>query len=126
MSKVPRSPYGNMTKDDILMTQQQTNKVLSGQVSFGKTAVNSTYQSPDQANIQTWKATGVTPGTPNVEFTVSHNFQWAPWFFQFITNNGGVIYQSRATLGTAATNSTQGVIFLKCTTASAAFTLMLF
>ena len=125
MPKLPRSPYDRISPDDLLMTLQQMAKSLDSGISFGKTANNSNYQSPDHSDLNVWKANGTAPVTPNTEFSVSHNLTWVPWMFLYFTNTAGVIYKS-TTAWTAATKSTEGNIYLKCSTASAVYTMVIF
>jgi hypothetical protein len=89
-------------------------RVLAGNVDFGDTMTNK----EQGRNMKCSKNTGTTPAA-NTEFIVTHGLGRIPITFFGHTNNGGVIYQSRATLGT----STQ--VFLKCTTATAAYSLVL-
>ena len=90
-------------------------RVLAGQVSFGATMLNKEFD----RNIQCSKASGATPVGANTEFAVSHNLNRVPITLGgWDTNNGGVLYRS-------TTPWTKTQVFLKCTTASAAYNLVL-
>lgn len=102
------------TPEAIQRHLEQTNKVLSN-ISFGDTMGNT----DRSQNMECWKATGTTPAGANTEFAVSHGLRRIPLTLAGQdTNNGGVIYRS-----TAAWTATQ--VFLKCTTASAGYNLIL-
>lgn len=89
--------------------------VLAGRISHGTSMKNGT---PDQ-NLQEWKVQGTTPGTANTNFTVNHSLGYIPnTIVGQDTNNGGVIYRSPNTAWTKTT------VTLRCTTASAAYNLI--
>jgi len=89
-------------------------RVLDGNVSFGDTNSNL----DRSRNIENFKASGVTPGVVNTEFAVSHGLGRVPVTFFGHTDNGGVLYKS-----TTAWTKTQ--IFLKCTTVSANYQVVI-
>lgn len=90
-------------------------KVLLGNVNYGSTMSNADKDS----NMQCWKAKGTTPGAPNTDFTIQHSLQRVPLTINAQdTNNGGVIYRSPATPWTKTTAT------FRCTTASAAYNLI--
>jgi hypothetical protein len=90
-------------------------RVLDGNVSFGSTMTNK----DQEQNIECWKASGTTPATANTEFSVTHGLGRIPLTLAgWDTNNGGVIYRS-------TTAWTKTAVFLKCTTASAAYNIVL-
>lgn len=100
---------------------EQTVKVLSN-ISFGTTPSNA---DADQ-NMQTWKATGTTPGVANTAFTVSHNLRHVPFGFTVLrTDKAAHLYDS-GVAWTAATTTTLGTISLKCDVATVAFTIAIF
>lgn len=127
MPKLPRSPYGPFNDSTSMTWQQQSSKSLNGQISFGKTKNNDSYGAPDHANLQIWKAFGVTPGAPNTEFFVLHNLTWVPWHYDYFLDVAGQLYQgpTTGTAWTAATATTQGKVFLKCTVASANYVIII-
>jgi hypothetical protein len=101
--------------DNLAFWLQNHATVLSGRVSFGSSMSNA---DPDR-NIHCFKATGTTPATANTEFAITHNFGQIPnTLVGWDTNNGGVLYRS-------TTPWTKTQVFLKCTTASAAFNVIL-
>ena len=89
-------------------------RVLAGNVSFGSTTGNS---DPEQ-NMECSKASGTTPGVANTEFAVTHVLGRIPVTFFGHTDNGGVLYKSLVT----PWSKTQ--IFLKCTTATAGYSVV--
>lgn len=127
MPKLDRSYYGVATKDQSLAWLQHNSKTLNGLISFGKTSANSSQTSPDQANVQMWKATGTTPAGANTEFAITHNLMWVPWFYFYILSKDGNIYQraNTGTAWTAATSGALGSIFVKCSVASADYTVII-
>lgn len=95
-------------------------KVLNGNVSYGSTMSN---QDPSQ-NLHVWKADGTTPGSPNTEFAINYQLDHKPLtIVGQDTNNGGVIYRS-STPWTFNQQKQSGTIYLKCTTAAAAYNLI--
>lgn len=100
-----------MTPTGIYNAIRNHGRVLHQQVSFG--ALPGTNKEFDR-NIQCSKAAGTTPGVANTEFAVNHSLNRVPVTFFGHTDNGGVIYKS-------TTPWTKTQIFLKCTTASANF-----
>lgn len=90
-------------------------KVINGKVSYGSTMSNK----DEDKNLDVWKASGTTPGTANTNFTINHSLGRVPiTIVGQDTNNGGLIYR-----GTVAWTPTS--VSLKCTTASAAFNVVL-
>jgi hypothetical protein len=70
-------------------------------------------------NMQCWKAKGATPATANTDFTIQHSLGRVPLTINGQdTNNGGVLYRSPATPWTKTT------ITLRCTTATAAYNVI--
>lgn len=101
------------TLDDL--TQNHA-RVLGGQISFGATMKNS----EQDRNIFCSKASGTTPGAANTDFTVAHGLNRIPITLAgWDTNNGGVIYRSPATAWTKTAAT------FRCTTATAAYNLIL-
>lgn len=127
MPKLPRSAYGAIDKEQLLAWLQQMSKNLDSLISFGKTNQNSTFTAPDHSDLNIWKATGVTPGVANTEFAISHNLLWIPWHYHYFLDVAGQLYQAptTGTHWTAATNSTLGNIYLKCTVASANYVVII-
>lgn len=127
MANLDRSLYGNSSPSSILSYLQRVSRALNSQVTFGKTNANNTPTGPDAANISMWKATGTTPAGPNTEFAITHNLTWVPWFYFYFLDKAGSLYQGPATgtAWTAATSSALGSVFLKCSVASAAYTIII-
>jgi hypothetical protein len=72
---------------------------------------------PDM-NMQAWKATGTSPVAPNTDFTIAHSLGRIPLtIVGQDTNNGGLLYR-----GSVAWTKT--TITLRCTTASAAYNVI--
>jgi len=94
--------------------QLQTSKVLAGNVSFGSTLNNATQ---DQ-NIQGYKASGTTPGSANVEFSINHSLGRIPIGFIVINLNAAAIIYSSTTAWTANT------IYLKCNGTSVGYSII--
>ncbi len=98
-----------------LKRQAEVNaRVLAGNVSYGSTMGNT---DPEQ-NLEIWKASGVSPGAANTDFTINHSLNRIPLtIVGQDTNNGGVLYRGSV----AWTKST---ITLRCTTATAAYNVI--
>jgi hypothetical protein len=89
-------------------------RVLNRNISFGATMNNT----DRDINLDIWKASGTTPGSANVAFTINHSLGRVPiTIVGQDTNNGGVLYRG----GTW----TKTQVILKCTTATAAFNVVL-
>jgi len=91
-------------------------------VSFGSDMSNSAAD----RNMSVWKASGTTPGAANTDFTITHALTGPNGLSRIPvtivgqdTNNGGLIYRSPTTPWTKTT------VTLRCTTASAAYNLIL-
>jgi hypothetical protein len=90
-------------------------RVLSRNVSFGATMKNT----ESDINLDIWKASGVSPGAANTNFTINHSLNRIPiTIVGQDTDNGGVLYR-----GSVAWTKTQ--VTLKCSTASANFNVIL-
>lgn len=124
MPRVPRTIYDPSTAGlhKIIEDMQRT---LSTGISLGQDNNNNTSSPTSTANIRVWKANGTSPVVANTEFFVLHQLTWVPWTFFAHTDNGGVLYKS-GTPWTAATGTAAGKIYLKCTTISAAYQLVIF
>ena len=89
-------------------------KVLNRNTSFGATMNNT----DRDINLDIWKATGTSPGTANLAFTINHSLGRVPiTIVGQDTNNGGVLYRG----GTW----TKTQVILKCTSVSAVFNVVL-
>lgn len=99
---------------------EQQSKVLSN-ISFGTTPSNA---DADQ-NMQVWKATGVSPGAANTEFSVSHNLTHVPFGFMVVSVDKVATIIKSTTAWTAATSTSLGSIFLKTNAATVTFTLII-
>lgn len=103
------------TMDNLVDWLQRHGRVLDGNVSFGQTNVNKTNR---DRNIDSFMANGATPGVANTEFSVTHSLGRIPITFFGHTDNGGVLYKS-----TTAWSKT--AVFLKCTTVTANYQVVL-
>lgn len=104
--KVPRN---------IARWSERNARVLAGNVNYGTTMSNA----DKDKNMNCWKATGTTPGAANTDFTITHSLERVPLTINGQdTNNGGVLYRSPATPWTKTT------ITLRCTTATAAYNVI--
>jgi len=112
--KVQRSATVNLNLKTVHDWLINHSRALAGLIEFGPTMTNN----EQSRNIQCSKATGVTPGVANTEFSVNHTLGRIPITFFGHTNNGGVLYQS-------TTAWTKTKIFLKCTTATASFSVVI-
>jgi hypothetical protein len=112
--KPQRTTLSSLTLKALHDWNQNHSRILSGNVEFGDTMTN---KEPGR-NIKCSKATGATPGVANTEFAVTHILGKVPITFFHHTDNGGVIYKS-----TTPWTNTQ--IFLKCTTATANFSIVI-
>jgi hypothetical protein len=102
---------GSKQPDNLIRWNEINSKVLAGNVSYGATMENAT---ADQ-NLNIWKAQGTSPSTANTEFVIAHQLGRIPnTIVGQDTNNGGLLYRS-------STTWTSTMIYLKCTTASAAY-----
>ncbi len=89
-------------------------RVINGQIGFGSTMSNA----DKDINVNCWKATGTTPGGANTEFAITHSLGRIPnTIVGQDTNNGGLLYR-----GSTPWSKTQ--IFLKCTTATAVYNVI--
>lgn len=105
----PREPL-NLTRH-----AERLALVLNGNVNFGSTMSN---KDADQ-NMNAWKATGTSPGAANTDFTITHSLGRVPLtIVGQDTNNGGLLYR-----GSVAWTKT--TITLRCTTATAAYNVIL-
>jgi hypothetical protein len=113
--KPQRSALGNLTLKTIHDWTLNHSRVLAGNVSFGDTMTN---KEPGR-NIQCWKATGTTPGAANTDFTIQHGLGRIPITISAQdTNNGGLLYRSPVTAWTKT------AVTLRCTTATAAYNVV--
>lgn len=114
--KPQRSALGNLTPKTLHDWLINHSRVLAGNVSFG-TQMNNKEAG---VNINCWKATGTTPGAANNDFTIPHSLGRIPMTISAQdTNNGGLLYRSPAV---AWTNT---AVTLRCTTASAAYNVVI-
>jgi hypothetical protein len=118
--KSPRTAF-NAGNRDLQAFVEQTGLVLNGNVSFGGTTSNT----DQDKNMNGWKATGTSPSSANMLFTVSHNLPYVPIGFIVVRVNANAVIYDGGTSWTAATNSAQGTIYLKCSAASVAFTIII-
>lgn len=91
-------------------------RVLSGNVDFGDTMTNN----EQGRNIKCWKASGTTPAVANTDFTLQHTLGRKPITIAGQdTNNGGLLSRSPVTAWTKT------AVTLRCSTASAAYNVVL-
>lgn len=89
-------------------------RVLAGNINYGSTMSNA----DRDMNMNCWKAKGTTPAIANTDFTIQHSLGRIPLTINGQdTNNGGVLYR-----GSVAWTKT--AITLRCTTASAAYNVI--
>jgi hypothetical protein len=113
--KAQRIVLSNLTLKGLHDWMINHSRVLAGNVSFGDTMTN---KEPGR-NIQCWKASGTTPGAANTDFTITHSLGRIPITIAAQdTNNGGLLYRSSVTAWTKTT------ITLRCTTATAAYNVV--
>lgn len=114
--KVQRTIRPAPTMENVIRWNEINSRVMSGNISFGATMQN---QTPDQ-NLSVWKASGTTPGTANTDFTITHSLGRVPLtIVGQDTDNGGLLYRSSVTAWTETS------VTLRCTTASAAYKVIL-
>src|SRR5215469_2619310 len=102
------------TPTNITRWSERLARVLNTNVSYGSTMSNA----DKDRNIDCSKATGTTPGFANTDFTIQHSLGRIPnTIVGQDTNNGGLLYR-----GSVAWTKTS--ITLRCTTASAAYNVI--
>lgn len=113
--KAPRTLSFNPTEGQTQYNLQMLGKVLAGNVAFGATTSNT----DKDINISCYKATGITPGVANTEFSIIHSLRRIPiGFLVASVDQAATIYKST----TAWTNST---IYLKCSGVSVNYFVIL-
>lgn len=108
------------TNRNLARWSERLAKTLNGKISFGATMQNPSAngQNTDN-NMEVWKASGTSPGGAGTPFTINHALGRVPiCIVGQITNNGGVLYGD-------VTTWTKTQVTLKCTTASAAYRVIL-
>jgi len=114
--KPQRQSIGGITPKTLYDWLTNHSRVLAGNIEYG-TQMNNTEQG---VNIKCSKSAGTTPAAPNTDFTVSHILGRIPITINSQdTNNGGLLYRS------PATPWTKTAVTLRCTTATAAYNLIL-
>lgn len=119
--KTQRTSTASKDPNNLSRWQEVTNKVLSGNVSYGSSMSNS-----DQSqNLHVWKASGTTPGSANTEFHITYHLDHkALTIVGQDLNAAGSIYRS-STPWTYDQTKQQGIAYLKSSAASAAYNLIL-
>ena len=115
MGKIIRRVAFPMTPEAQSSFGETQNNVLSHQISFGTTMGNTDTGN----NMGCWKVANMATGVgANTEFAIPHNRKRIPIHFHGYAIDGGQIYSNYPgmTKWTAATNSAQGHIYVKCTT----------
>lgn len=101
---------------DITRWNERLARVLNGNVNYGSTMSNA----DKDKNMNCWKVAGVTPATPNTDFTIQHSLRRIPLTLNgWDTDNLGVIGRSPTTPWTETT------VTLRCSTASANYRVIL-
>jgi hypothetical protein len=104
-----------LMKDASTNVVQNHARILSGNVAYGSVSNTDTSR-----NINGVWATGTTPVAPNTPFTVDHVLGRVPVGFHTVRiNAAGTLYDSGVTW-------TSTTISLKCSVASAAYTIFIF
>ena len=140
--RVQRTATQSKQPDNLARWLEQVTRVMSGNISFcgsmanpGELLPNGTINRDDSQNMSVWKASGTTPAAANTEFTIAHQLKYVPLtILGQDTNNGGVLYRSTTAWTAKATGQQAntaipsevgaGHIYLKCTTASAAYNVI--
>ena len=129
--RVPSTIVGDASKPlDITRHNEYLARTLNGKVSYGYNMLNPSSGAQgvqnNDANLDIWKAHGTTPGAANTDFTITHSLtdqNGKPRLPINIlgqdTNNGGLLYRSPVTAWTKST------VTLRCTTASAAYNVII-
>ena len=113
--KVQRTLGNVSTLQNQLRWNEHIGTVLTRNVSYGHTMSNA----DQNVNTDTWKATGTTPGVANTDFTINHSLGRIPiTIVGQDTNNGGLVYRGSVPW-------TKTTVTLRCTTASAAYNVIL-
>lgn len=114
--RVPPTILGDQSKtSDICRWIERIALAINGNLNFGSTMSNS----DADVNMNCWKASGTTPGGANTNFTINHSLGRIPLtIVGQDTNNGGLLYR-----GSVAWTKT--TVTLKCTTAGAAYNVIL-
>jgi hypothetical protein len=90
-------------------------QAVGGNLSFGDSMANT----DEDLNLNVWKASGVSPGVADTDFTVAHSLRRVPiTIVGQDTDNGGLLYRGSAAWTTAA-------VTLKCTKATSAYNVIL-
>ena len=109
MGKVQRTLGQISTLQNLTRWNEHLADQIAGKISYGSTMGNT---DQDQ-NLLIWKASGVTPGVANTDFTITHSLGSVPnTIVGQDTDNGGLLYR-----GSVAWTKT--TITLRCTTATA-------
>ena len=100
---------------DITRWSERLARVLNGNVNYGSTMSNA----DKDKNMNCWKATGVTPGVANTDFTIQHSLERIPLTINGQDgNNGGVLYRGSVAWSKAS-------VTLRCTTANMQYNVIL-
>ena len=127
--RVQRTATQSKQADNLARWLEQVARAMSGNISFGATMSNK----DSSQNMSAWKASGTTPATANTEFAIPHHLKYVPLtILGADTSNGGVLYRSTTpwTAAPASPNASTpsaqlaGYVYLKCTTASAAYNVI--
>jgi hypothetical protein len=115
--KPQRIAIGGVTPKSLQDWLTNHSRVLAGNISLGTTMSNK----EQGVNIKSWKASGTSPATANTDFTIQHGLGYKPVsILAQDTTNGGLLYRSPATVWTKT------AVTLRCTTASAAYNVVIF
>lgn len=114
--QVPRTlPGATTTSKNQSRWTEQIAQAVGGNISYGSSMGNA----DQDLNLLIWKASGVSPGVADTDFTVNHSLGKVPiTIVGQDTNNGGLLYR-----GSVAWTTT--TVTLRCTKATSAYNVIL-
>lgn len=113
--KVQRTLSQSLTLQNLARWVEIVAQVLGGNVSYGSSMANTN----EDLNLLIWKASGVSPGVADTDFTIAHSLGKIPiTIVGQDTNNGGLLYR-----GSVAWTTT--TVTLRCTKATSAYNVIL-
>lgn len=112
--KVQRTLSQSLTLQNLARWSELIAQVLGGNVSYGSSMANTN----EDLNLLIWKATGVSPGVADTDFTVNHSLGKIPiTIVGQDTTDGAVIYRgsvawttTTVTLRSSKANSVYNVV----------------
>ncbi len=114
--RVPRTlPGATHSQQNHARWTEQIAQAVGGNLSYGSSMANT----DEDLNLLIWKASGVSPGVADTDFTIAHSLGKVPiTIVGQDTDNGGVLYRGSVPWTTAT-------VTLKCTKATSAYNLVL-